>query len=222
MPKSPVEIHSLLTQSLPDGFLVDSVKLLARSYELAHEQCLAFDAPEVRDSFMQIRRAIFQGQWRALAKKYPSLSATATPNKKRTAYHTRVEASGVVLTESAVNNRFKLPRQAVFRATYSAAKQLTMWSKESGKGTGPLHAVLVHGPGSGGRLLHPHFAFLGFPTEDYSEYGYCLDLGHLLESALEKTAPVVDDVQKLPLDIGGDSEEPVPLNLRRNSKKEEE
>jgi hypothetical protein len=182
---SPSHLHRLFFESFPAAFLKETVSALERSYRLAQEDCMKFDGNEAHDVFSHIRRAHFQTEWRRIAKAYPTLDATSVENEAGNAFHTKVRGGSIVLTESAVNASTEIPRRALFRATYARRPQMAFTSFGIDDPPPPAeasaYAILAHGPRGAGRIVSPHFAFVGFPTADCDEYVHRISLNHLLD-----------------------------------------
>jgi hypothetical protein len=184
---SPSELQHMFFDSVPGTFLTETVRCLLRSYRFAQDACTQYDSPEAHDVFSHVRRAHFQGDWRRTAQPFDRLHAAAVRNKSKNAYHTRVTAGRVILTESAVCSPGDVPRSAHFRKTYARRAQTAFpWQGIESKPApdAPLYALLIHGPTRAGRVAVPEFAFIGFPTPECDDYVSRIDLRHVLDRVL--------------------------------------
>jgi hypothetical protein len=111
---------------------------------------------------------MFEAQWRELAGAYNELKATAEVNEGRNCFHTEIACGCIVLTESAVKDRWEVVRHADFRQTLASNQRLLFRELEpEATDEWKLYAILLHGQADP-RI--PAFADIVFPTRDCKGY----------------------------------------------------
>ena len=94
---------------------------------------------------------------------FPGIAVDLVPNLRRSAYHVQVRLHGILITISAVEDRFARPRHAVFR-DYYASRQMAFDINSStnyfefrgppdAPDTSPRYFQILHGPKPGDRHL---------------------------------------------------------------------
>ena len=162
-PQKPMEMFD---QLMPVDFIKDTLACLRECYSGAHSRCLDFPATEAHDLRPYYRKALFESQWRDVAKKH-QLKAAAKLNKGRNSFHTRIKCGQVVLTASSVPDPSCIVRHAHFRETYAQNNQPSLFEPQ--KTPSPdalLYAILIHG----GVKDQPGFADIVFPSPDCDRY----------------------------------------------------
>lgn len=195
VPHAPIPMFD---ECAPVEFQRDTLRCLLQDYKAAYDGCRQdFDAPEAHDLRGHVRRAMFDRDWRTLARRYGA-HATAETNAGNNCYHTRIVMGRAILTSSMVDAPTTLPRQASFRETYARTRQLTLFGTDAPPPIdAPLYAILVHGPGPDDPS-RPAFAFIGFPSPDCNEWVDKIDLfgrfHELLAPASQVEAETIEDI----------------------------
>lgn len=193
--------RELVSTSLPQGFIPDTMRCLASAYDAAARYCLN-EYPNAEAKSMQpiMRRANIERDVRKLASEKYGLSAEAAYNSIGNYAHSIIASDGLRITVSSVRSRNQLVRPAEFRGNYAREYQLDLF-EEPRRGTasnGLAYAVLTHGPDPKDRRLLK-FAFLSFPDEELTRWVEQIDLLKLCKELGEEPYTIVtEEVQSPP------------------------
>lgn len=136
-----------------------------------------FERPELHDVHAKIRRARIEGAMRVAARTSSGVTAESKRNAAKNAFYTRLRTGPFVLTQSAIEFRDDVPRDAIFRTTL-ASGQLDLFGDDEGDAYSDEDVILgivVHGRRSR-CLLAPDFLMIGFPEADCSGYVTWIDM----------------------------------------------
>lgn len=165
----PVQLFDSL---IPRDFQRATLRCLLDTYTGVHDACgslLNLPREEAHDVRPYLRRSKFDAEWRAVAARFPSLTATVEGNDAQNCHHTLISAGCVRLTASAVESDATVVRQAVFRKSLATSNQLYLFEDRPPPPEGALlYAILIHGPRADQR--QPFFADIVFPTSDCDGY----------------------------------------------------
>ena len=110
-----VEVSAYVTKLLDSTtteYLEDVVGLVIKDYQEANDWCEErFESAEAHDVRPHVRRGLIEQDLRSVSKRH-GYTAEARTNSNRGAYHTRIIAGGVIITESNVS----YPRETIRRA----------------------------------------------------------------------------------------------------------
>ncbi|HVF59555.1 MAG TPA: hypothetical protein VNJ70_07075 [Thermoanaerobaculia bacterium] len=167
----PSELRDLFFQNVPEPVLMDTAKVAIGSYVEAFKYCCDnFPGPEAHDIYPQIRRVMFERNWRGRISRYPGVTLEAMPNAIDNCYHGELTAGRVVMTVSAVESPGKVVREAVFRTGLARDSQMNLYGEAAPPpAAAALYAILVHGP-LGFMLPSPGFLHVAFPASDCDSY----------------------------------------------------
>ena len=174
MPSPPIDPAGFFDENIPGQFLEATIRCLCDSYRLAKEECdQGYERYEGHDLLPSLRRAKFDGQWRGVAARFDSLTASAESNQAKNCYHTCIQGGKVVLTASLVRHEQEIVRHAVFRETLARSNQVYFPCLEDlAPSISPdalLYAILIHGPALDS-VARPQFAHVVFPSPDIKGY----------------------------------------------------
>lgn len=155
-------------EKIPFSFLEDTTQLLFDCYLEAYQNYLKLPKWERRDARSTHRRALFESQWRELAKGYGEIEATVVPNSKSTAFHTEIGCEGIILVESFVATPQTIVRPAIFRKTLTMRYQ-PLFELDEQQESDRLFAILIHGAAD---ERSPAFADIVFPLRDSENGAY--------------------------------------------------
>jgi len=185
---SPEKIRVVFHGAVPDEFLVATGKCLLRAYREAFAYAREnFPGEEAHDLYPQLRREMFERNWRIVAARRKDVLAEVVHNQAKNCFHTRITRGRVVLTASAVEAPNSLVRDAIFRKTLAESSQHHLFG---GDRIPPedalLYGIILHGPTGVGLVPSPSFIRIAFPSNELDEYIANIDLlVHLPELAAE-------------------------------------
>lgn len=195
------EIRALFMKSVPRDFLEKSLRGLFAIYPMALQDVnKRFPPAEAHDLLPHYRRAMFESEWRKIAKEFPEVRASFKTNKTKNAWHTRIKCGKVILTVSAVESPGEMVRYADFRKTL-AERQTDLFRAVNcdDNEDGCYYAILLHGH-MGNDLSKPGFAEFGVPDNECQGYleriNLFLEFPYTLET-LQVTATeeiIADDI----------------------------
>lgn len=144
----PPDPRALFRDSVPSGFLEESIRIVDRAYRHAYELCSEhFAEPEAHDILGDMRRGMIEQGWRTAAKAFEGVDATVSKNAGDNCNHTEVTAGRVVLTESCVRWPTEVVRRAIFRDGLARSNQLVLfpdlWPAPDPDAS--LFAIVLHG-----------------------------------------------------------------------------
>ncbi len=129
---SRAELEALVKAKLAEGFVSSAILALVLANQDAHKLCATFAKPERRDSFGHVQRGLFEKRLRHAASDIDGATARVRRNHKKTSSFTEVHMNGLVITASAVQAPYKLPRGAEFRNTRARSSQRLLFALDSG------------------------------------------------------------------------------------------
>lgn len=165
------ELRNQFMKSVPRDFLEKSLRGLFAIYPMALQDLnKRFPPAEAHDLLPHYRRAMFESEWRKIAKSSPELRASFETNKTKNAWHTRIRCGKVILTASAVESPGEIVRYADFRKTL-AENQTDLFRDQNNQPDkeGHYYAILLHGP-LDNDLSKPGFAEFGIPDMEFQQY----------------------------------------------------
>jgi len=181
---------------------------VASQYRRAYKDCYGNDAfaqEEARDLLPYVRRAYIEGIMPDIAARLSGWKACTAENKAKNCSHRLVIGEGIVISESKVEERETLPREAEFRRGYARSPQMVfefMKDQESAELDGQLtlYAIIVHMPRAEDKGV-PEFIDIVFPDRDYGEI---VDRIRLLEKFADLVPKEGQGVEEVPdeADIG--------------------
>ena len=139
MALSGKEIEQLFFHSVPEVVQCALIQCIFGAYNTAFEDCSKFQEEEARDIRPFFRWVQIRSDLRGLPARFPDVLASAER------YHTRVTCGKVILTASAVEEPWELPRRATYREEY-ASNQLDLFSENVVTDGEYLYAILGHSP----------------------------------------------------------------------------
>ena len=166
MPDYIFQPGNIFRESVPSGFLENTVRVLCDCYVQAYQECGKFPKWERHDIRSHHRRALFEWQWRDLAQEYHELSAGPVANARKTAFHTEINCGKIILVESFVDNPFTIVCPALFRETLTMMYQ-PLFNEQEEPVEESLFAILLHGAAD---ARTPAFAHVVFPRRDGEGY----------------------------------------------------
>jgi len=143
-------------------------------YILAYEHCYgSFAQTEAHDLLPDYRRACIEGIMPDLAERIGGYTVKSKKNKAKNCWHRLILSNCIILTQSKVEQREKLPRDATFRKGYAESNQMLFDFMNEGEVSefdleAPLYAIIVHLPANDNKRL-PEFVDIVFPNENYRE-----------------------------------------------------
>lgn len=149
---------------------------IVSQYRRAYEYCYKKDAlarEEARDLLPHLRRAYIEGIMPDIAARLSGWNAYTAENKAKNCWHRLVIGDGIVISQSKVEERGTLPREAEFRKGYAASPQGVfefMKDQESAEldDNLTLYCIIVHMPRADDKRV-PEFIDIVFPDRDYGE-----------------------------------------------------
>lgn len=187
---------------MPQNFLLALSSMVQQCYTAAKDFFDQFDEPE-RDGLPVYRRTLIEDGLVHLAERFKKqgLSISAGKNLRNNSHRILV-CGPIVLTQSKIESRRSLPRQADFRETYAKDPQLSLFQEmEDDLSTAnkelSIYSMLVHRPSLDDR--HPEFIDVIFPNRTYTAI---VDRIELLQTAsVERQVAVAAEVKPVSLRI---------------------
>jgi len=179
-------------------FQKESLKAVFSAYDKAFAHCSEnFDAATFHDILPHYRRAKIEEALREVALRAEDHTVKAPRNKARNCSHNLLFVNErVALTQSKVDRREQLPREAIFRETYASNPQMLLdfmtdgerdCCSDGSEENKVLYGILVHSPSEAPAL--PCFVDIVFPDQDCE---YIIDRIRLMEKfpdVVEQFAP---------------------------------
>lgn len=131
----------------------------------------SIDSPEAKDLLPHLRRAYIETVFAEIAGRQRRKSIEVVTGRNRSDNAHRIIKCGPLwITESKVESRYQMPREALFRQSYAEKSQLMLFEVNtheeiSGKGEEVLYGIVVHKPAPG-LLGHPEFIDIVFPDRN--------------------------------------------------------
>lgn len=171
MSSVPIQVVETFLATFKEKQLIDICLCLIRAYREAYSYCREnYAGEEAFDLYPNVRRAMFERNWRTRMTRYRDVQIEPTLNYGGNCHHTEMRRGAIVLTSSAVESPGTLVRHAIFRESLAQSSQLELFQellKRPAKGS--LYAILLHGP-TGIMLREPQFIQVAFPANDLSSY----------------------------------------------------
>jgi hypothetical protein len=196
-------------QHVPEMFLKDVVRGIEESYRAARtaRDAYGLGQPHAEWNEPYIRRALIESRMQEVASKYKSLAVDVVFAGRQSSPYVVVKAGPIVLTESMVDGRCQLPREAAFRKQNARFNYglFSQYEEELPDDT-PIYAILSHVPHW--KQAVPQFVDVIFPNVTYDGIiGTPFDLKQVFGSGVYD-APVAEEKIS----------EPTP-ELKKNQKK---
>ena len=166
-PTKPTEMfHYLVGNDIQRNI----AKAVIEQYEKAYENCYNNFRPiEARDLLPYYRRTCIEDIMPDLAERIGNCVIKPRKNKAKNCSHRLILNNGIILTQSKVEQREVLPRNAEFRKGYAKTGQLLLFDNEDEipnlDNESPLYAIITHMPIESDR--NPWFVDIIFPDKDY-------------------------------------------------------
>jgi hypothetical protein len=172
-PTKPREMfNDLVSDEIQRQIAIAVVSQYKRAYQDCYENC---EPAEAHDLLPHLRRAYIEGVMPDLAARVEGYTTITEKNKAENCWHRSILGDRIRLTQSKVEQREILPRNAEFRKGYARSNQMLfdfMNEKEVCEihSEEPLYAIIVHMPAENDEGV-PEFVDLIFPDKDYTEIG---------------------------------------------------
>ena len=196
----PTKPDEMFNDLVSDDIQRDIAKAVVSQYRIAYEYCCeTFEPPEAHDLLPQYRRACIEGIIPELAKKVGKYTTKKGRNKAKNCYHRLILGNGIILTQSKVEQRGILPRNAEFRKGYAKSPQMVFDFLNEDEACefgdeAPLYGIITHMPVLGNEKV-PAFIDIGFPDRNYESI-----VGHSIK-LLDKfpdTIPEITQEETIP------------------------
>ena len=199
----------IFNRLVDDNFQLDLLKAVISQYEASYVHCCEVFAPAAREDILPYyRRAKIENVLEDLANQHESCSVKIEKNLARNCCHSLMFlGERIALTQSKVEKRGSLPRDAEFRGSYARSPQMVFdFVREELDSTqsddAVLYGIIVHSPQEIERF--PRFVDIVFPD---SQYEYLLDKIPLME----KFPDIVAQFHPEEEDIKSEADEKVQL-----------
>ena len=197
-PHKPIEMFdSLIDESLQRQILV----AVYSQYQAAYNHCQeVFDSPARGDILPHYRRAMIEDALCELAGPQKANKSTSMKNRARNCSHNLLLIRDrIVLTQSKVDRKALLPRDAFFRGSYAKSPQMEFdFAKDEASDRlneeqGILYGIIVHCPSSSSRL--PEFVDVIFPDSGYKHVVETLALMERYREIVQRYEPTVEVIE---------------------------
>lgn len=213
----PYDPVGMFNACVPTGFQKGILRAVVSQYAKAYEHCHErFDSPTCDDVLPHYRRALIEEELGELARRFKEPGVLSRQNDAHNCSHNvLLLGDHIAITQSKVDARMALPREAGFRASYARSPQMVFdFAREeeacmSVEAEPILYAIVVHAPSD--LASRPLFVDIVFPDAAYQEIVGRVgllekfpDVTEHLEPATEEIAP--EFAQKLQLKRSSSSE----------------
>lgn len=170
-PTKPSEMfNGLVGDDIQREIAIAVVSQYRRAFEYCYEN---FEQAEAHDLLPHLRRAYIEEVMPDLAERVEGYTTITEKNKAENCWHRSILGDRIILTQSKVEQRKTLPRDAEFRKGYAKSNQMLfdfMNEDEASEleAEAPLYAIIVHMPPDDNKRL-PEFVDIVFPDKDYKE-----------------------------------------------------
>jgi hypothetical protein len=213
-PHNPV---GMFNTCVPIGFQKEILKVVVSQYGKAYEHCQEhFDSGTCDDVLPYYRRAMIEEELGELARRFKKEGAVSRLNDAHNCSHNvLLLGDRIAITQSKVDGRRALPREAGFRTSYAQSPQMVFeFAKDDNPCAGVevesvLYGIVVHAPSEIPSC--PLFVDIIFPDAAYEQIVDRIRL-------LEKFPDVAEHLEPLPEEIVPEFAQ--KLQLRRSSSSE--
>jgi len=170
-PTKPHEMfNDLVSDRIQRQIAIAVVSQYKRAYRDCYENC---EREEAHDLLPHLRRAYIEGVMPDLAERVEGYTTITKKNKAENCWHRSILGDRIRLTQSKVEQREILPRNAEFRKGYARSNQMFfdfMNENEVSEidSEEPLYAIIAHMPAENDKGA-PEFVDILFPDKDYKE-----------------------------------------------------
>lgn len=165
-PYKPVEMFDAF---VPEAVLLTITEGVIREYKNAKIWCeTEFNPVEADGLLPHFRRACIESMLCELTKRHPEIQTMRRLNAKRNCSHRLVSCGGVMLTQSLVEHKKALPREAIYREGYARDPQYYLFGEDDPPiEEAPLYGIITHMPVSGRENGLAAFVDIVFPDQAY-------------------------------------------------------
>jgi hypothetical protein len=170
----PTKPNEMFNDLVSDDIQREIPKAFLEQYKRSCEYCYGtFAKTEAHDLLPEYRRACIEGIMPDLAERIGGYTIDSRKNKAGNCWHRLILSDSIILTQSKVEQREILPRDAEFRKGYAKSNQMLfdfMNENEASEldAEAPLYAIIVHKPADDDKRL-PEFIDIVFPDKNYKE-----------------------------------------------------
>lgn len=165
-PYKPIEMFDTF---VPEAVQLNLVEGVVREYKNARILCeTEFNPPESADLLPHFRRACIESMLCELSKKHSEVRILRRLNAKRNCSHRLICCGRVTLTQSLVDRKITLPREAIYREGYARDPQYSLFGEEEPSiEEAPLYGIITHMPVSSRDNGIVSSVDIVFPDKDY-------------------------------------------------------
>ncbi len=167
----PTKPDEMFNDLVGDDIQHEIARGVISQYKVAFEHCYeTFEPPEAHDLLPQYRRVCIEGIMPDLAERIGGYTVENRKNKAKNCWHRSIVSGRIRLTQSKVDQKGILPRDAEFRKGYAESNQMFLDFMNEGKSSElndevPLYAIITHKPTDNDERL-PEFVDIVFPDKD--------------------------------------------------------
>jgi len=165
-PYKPIEMFDTF---VPEAVQLTLAEGVIREYKNAKILCeTEFNPAESVDLLPHFRRACIESMLCELSKRHSEVRILRRLNANRNCSHRLVFCGRVMLTQSLVERKKTLPREAIYRESYAHDPQYSLFGEEEPPiEDAPLYGIISHMPVSGRDNGIASFVDIVFPDKEY-------------------------------------------------------